>query len=869
MADSAFAFLATSIRERLHPRGGGSPYRMQVWIGITLIVQTLTVFPSRPLLIGAVSLLPGIGFFIRGRQWQIPLSWSYVFVGIGSYLFALISDRSVALYTVMYFNWAIPVWILERRGYIPVEAFLGSVFLLLTLPALCVLAYPGLATAGSTHPVWVAAVGVLLFAINFYLVYRDYLFGRQKMERYVKQLDLINEICDRLAGIVTTNLPLRQSLWRVAAECAPLIGVDDLVIYLYNDRDDRLDQVAAYGPKDGGGQTIVDPIRMVPGVGVVGRTFSERRVYCIDDVREVDDYIYDYMSGLSELCVPIRLRDRTLGVIDSENGQLGFYEDIHRQLFATVATFCGVLVTLDETAERQRRVSLDRVDLIRLREVEELKNAFLTNISHDLRTPLALLVGPAEVIARQVVRPELRQQARYIIQNVRHLESMIEQLLQLNQLNKREPTGRNEDVDLQELIASIHQQYLPAAREQHINFVHQRGEGVSILLTNRFMLSQIIHNLVQNAFQYLGRGSHIAVGWNTREGGGWRVTVEDDGIGIEPGVQERIFDRFFKADENSLGGSGIGLSLVREYAERLDAKVSLRSQPGRGSLFTLDLPARPVQPDAGNDKGGSTSTVDESSPLVLVVEDHADLNRFLTGLISDRGFNVRGVCDLEAARNQLRSNPPDLILTDLMLPGEDGEDWIRELRADDTLDHLPIVVLSARDGEADKQRLYELGIDNFVSKPFRNEALIAVIRNALSRRRKIFAALATRYLYQDLSPDQGRSARDTLVLRALAFVREQLDNPDLVVGDLSQHLGLGRNRLQRELREATGMTPVEFVRSIRLHEGFRLLSDQPELTVSEVAYRTGFNNLSYFSRAFKQQFGHTPSTVAGSTEAPD
>jgi signal transduction histidine kinase/DNA-binding response OmpR family regulator len=587
----------------------------------------------------------------------------------------------------------------------------------------------------------------------------------------------------------------------------------------------------------------------------------------VKEAKNHPDYIIDDSARNSELAVPIVSSGKVIGVIDSEHSFKGFFKERHRQAFHIIASFCGIKITEYYAKESIKKAQRAQEEMDRYKELDELKSRFITNISHDLKTPLSLIKAPAKQISQITTDKKVKVLSTYILNNADHLLRVVHQLLQLNRVDKGLNELYLETVNLKGISDKIRSQYEERSLTKNIQFNVDVDTSIE-MSTDAFRLEQIIHNLLSNAFRYTPEEGKIVLRAN-QEGTFIHIDVSDNGSGIPAELHEKVFERFFKIDENNHEGTGIGLSLVKEYVDTLEGQVNIESAQQQGTTFHIVLPVQHsdfseivVTPE---DNWQESSQINESKPLMLVVEDHTDLNNFICSYFEDK-FLCISAFDGEEALKKIKDQLPDIVVTDLMMPKMTGNSLVEKIREIEEYHHIPIVVLSAKSKTDSKIDLYKMGVDNFIAKPFDIEELEIVVSSTIDQRRKVRDAFRKKYLAvpaldvinYDADEVVEVEEEPKLLIQAKDIVLQHIDNSSFNVVILAKALGLGRNRFQKEIKELTGITPVEFIRSIRLNEAKKMLND-PALSISEIAYSVGFGNLSYFTRSFKQEFGKLPS----------
>lgn len=851
----------TYIQEAIRP--GGTPKRYLIWVSVVLMAQVLaSVLPSsqfyssfnssHALLIG-VSLCIIVANLFHTEIYKILAAYALYIVGL------IVSTVTISLGItslsgiIFMLTWAMTLFVAERREYISFDLVTLFMVLMLLSTVILLLFEPRLHTPNN-HIILIT--GAVLTATNIYLVYIDFGYEKNFYQESRKTIKNLEQLSSKLSEILSRDESLEVLMWQVTQECVPFLDLEECVIYLYNEDKKRLVQIAAYGGKSTASNEIINPLEIEPGRGIVGRCYESGLEIRVDETRNDPNYLVDDAFRNSELAVPIFSHGKVIGVIDSEHHQKGFFKERHSQVFHIIASFCGVKIAEFKAKESMRKAIIVQEEAARVKELDELKNKFITNISHDLKTPLSLIKAPAMQIAKIAEDARVKKHSQYILKNTEHLLRVVNQLLQLNRVDKGLNELYMEEVEVSELIQKIATQYRGLVERDQIDF------SISVekvkLKTDAFRLEQIIHNLVHNAFRYTGTKGRVELSAKL-EASRLIVKVTDNGPGIPLEMRAKVFDRFVKVDVNNHEGTGIGLSLVKEYATSLGGEAHLESEVGRGTTFFVSLPVREANVEPDMNQEWSKEELDASGkPIMLVVEDHADLNAFVCATFEEE-FQCFSAFDGEEALKLMRKNTPDIIVSDLMMPKMNGQQFIQYIREEEAWSHLPIIVLSAKGQVESRVEMYEIGADNYLVKPFDIEELSAVVHATLEQRRRLRQLFQHTYLgdaYALLSESDGTEKND-LVSRTIAYVLAHLDTPDLNVTNLGKAMGVGRNKLQREIKEATSLTPVEFLRSIRLNEAKKMLTD-PTKQISEVAYMVGFNNLSYFSRAFKCEFGVLP-----------
>jgi len=510
------------------------------------------------------------------------------------------------------------------------------------------------------------------------------------------------------------------------------------------------------------------------------------------------------------------------------------------------------------------------------REVQRLSDAraeFFANVSHELRTPLTLSRAPLEELAREPALSEEGQRYLALAQrNTEIMQSLVAQVLDLQKLEAGEMTLRLVRSDLALAIRRVVERFSVLARSESIELSSEGLDEACWAVFDPRHLDTVVLNLMSNAMKFTPAHGTVRVEL-IREGGSFRIVVEDSGSGIAEADQAEIFERYRQGSRTAPGGggTGIGLALVKELIELHGGEVLLTSSPGEGARFTLELPAdlEPMEGEADwepqAEAASSKSAEAEALPLVseqtdapqiLLVDDNAELREFLRMRLG-RSFRIveaeNGVRGLEQAREHL----PDLIVTDGMMPELDGLGMTRAIKSDPELDFIPVLMLTAR-GESDAivQGL-AAGADDYLAKPFDGAELVARINGLIASRRRLKARLAT----ESESAAAAIDAASDFLRSASQVVEESLADSTFSVRDWAALMHMDRTTLFRKLKDETGQSPDEFLREARMQRAAELLKRRAG-NVAEVAEAVGFASVSSFSRRFRERFGQTPASFS-------
>ncbi|GAB3499816.1 hypothetical protein GCM10027341_23900 [Spirosoma knui] len=508
-----------------------------------------------------------------------------------------------------------------------------------------------------------------------------------------------------------------------------------------------------------------------------------------------------------------------------------------------------------------------------LKAMDAMKTRFFANITHELRTPLSLIVTPVDKLLETDDLPvPYQQQLTTVRRNARQLLRLINQLLDINKLEARQMDLVHEVGNLPDFIRQIVDLFRPSADIKNLSLIYQTDLSTGNYLFDAGKWEKILYNLVANAIKYTATGS-ITVGlFQTPTG--VRLTVQDTGVGISTEKLPYIFDRYYQANpvRHSLyEGTGIGLALVYELVTRLDGQIQVESGIEgleRGTRFSLDLPVQrvsdiveaqsiltpvlTVEPPPVSQLPSGNGISDK--PLILIVEDDAELREFIVSELA-MTYRIRVAANGHDGWILAKEELPDVIITDLMMPRMNGYDLIERLKTDASTDHIAVILLTAQLEYESRFRGYEYGADDYLTKPFHIGELGLRLRNLLDRQQKL------RHHYrQQLAQTDSVSPLPTLTdqfLRRLYVLLEQrLDDSSLSVEWLAEQLAMSRKALNQKLQTLTNLTPLEIIRQYRLRKAIELL--RLGHNASETAYMVGFESPSYFTRVFREYYQQTP-----------
>ena len=529
--------------------------------------------------------------------------------------------------------------------------------------------------------------------------------------------------------------------------------------------------------------------------------------------------------------------------------------------------------------EQRDKLEEQRDQLIQLsHQLEEATHAklvFFTNISHDFRTPLTLVADPVEhLLADKTLSGDQHRMLMLIQRNVNILLRLVNQILDFRKYENGKMEFTPVSVDILSSFEGWNESFQAAARKKHIHFsFDSMPETDYHTLADMEKLERIYFNLLSNAFKFTPENGKIAVRLSSlnKEDKRWiRFTVANTGSMISAEHIRNVFDRFYKIDMHH-AGSGIGLALVKAFVEMHGGTIAVESDEKLGTIFTVELPVQScetvatepddilVSPDSRTtdilltEEEELVKGYDSSKPSVLVIDDNEDIRSYVHTLLHTDYTVIEAADGSEGIRKAMKY-VPDLIISDVMMPGIDGIECCRRLKSELQTCHIPVILLTAC--SLDEQRIqgYDGGADSYISKPFSSQLLMARVRNLIDSHRRLKQFFGDG---QTLAKEDVCDMDKDFVERFKSLIEEKMGDSGLNVEDLGKEMGLSRVQLYRKIKSLTNYSPNELLRIARLKKAASLLASS-DMTVAEIGYEVGFSSPSYFTKCYKEQFGESP-----------
>ncbi len=511
----------------------------------------------------------------------------------------------------------------------------------------------------------------------------------------------------------------------------------------------------------------------------------------------------------------------------------------------------------------------------KLRELDSFKSRFFTDISHEFRTPLTIILGMIDQIEKQP-KNWLKKGAQMIRRNGSNLLSLINQILDLQKIESGNLNINLQQSDIIPFLQKIAHQFQAFAESKKQQMAFTTEVKSLIMDFDQEKTLRIVSNLLSNAIKYTPEKGKLTFAVDTTDSS-LILTVADTGPGIPHDQLPHIFDRFYRVDIPYTGtesGTGIGLSLTQELVKLLQGKIEVSSQEGRGTTFRVSLPItqKAIPGDTSEElniqsavfgvKGLIKKLQSTSSdlPIALLVEDNPDIAQYLQVCLEGH-YQLIMASNGQEGIDQALEHIPDIIISDVMMPEKNGFELCETLKEDMRTSHIPIILLTAKSGVESRIAGLKQGADDYLAKPFNEEELQVRMQNLLEIRRK----LQERYqnVYAQPLPKAkvaATSVEDAFILKIKEIFEDRMIDPDFALDSLSQELNLSRSNLYRKIKALTGRSPSVFLRSLRLQKARQLLLSS-NLSVKQVAYDVGFSDPSYFSRTYTEEFGESPSST--------
>jgi len=565
-------------------------------------------------------------------------------------------------------------------------------------------------------------------------------------------------------------------------------------------------------------------------------------------------------------------------------------------LYALV--IAGALFYLRREGIRKLRMQFElekeRGEAQRMHELDLMKIRFFTNVSHEFRTPLSLIMAPVDKILKQIADPDIQRQLQLVNRNARRLLNLVNQLLDFRRMEYQELKLQEKSGDIIKFIKELSYSFGDIGEQKHITFMFDSEVDEFYTSFDHDKMERIIFNLLSNAYKFTQQGGQVSVLLNVlrpddKASRLLEIKIIDTGIGIPDDKREKIFEPFFQNDipGSMLNlGSGIGLSITKEFVKLHKGRIFVESEFNQGSCFTILLPVQELDKSLFTDtsmvlehdlaylpnqtqkntSGSNSSTRDARKPTVLLVEDNDDFRFYIKDNLKE-AFNIIEADNGKKGWQKALAQHPNLVVSDISMPEMNGIDLCLKIRNDSRTSHIPVILLTALTGEEQQIKGLETGATDYMTKPFNFEILLSKIKNILSQQEYM------RKTYQkqvDAKPTEMHvdSPDKLFIKKVLLLIDNNIANPNFSVEELSDDMCVSRYTLYKKILMMTGKTPNELVRQMRLKRAAQLL-ETGHLTISQIGHKVGFKSQKYFVKAFKAEFDTIPSRYAERVHSVD
>ena len=612
------------------------------------------------------------------------------------------------------------------------------------------------------------------------------------------------------------------------------------------------------------------------------------------------DKVWTQTSGTTVTYTNLPPGDYTLKVRSMENKESlkdAICLNIHvsAPFYATIWAYLFYVLCL---AALRSSLEFERKEKERIEELNQVKLRFFTNISHEFRTPLTLILGQIEVLMQMDLGTTIYNRIQRIYKNAWHMRNLISELLDFRKQEQGYLKLRVEEQNLVTFTRQIYMCFYEYAQKKEITYRFDSVEETISVWFDPIQLQKVIFNLLSNAFKYTSNKGNITV--EVRKVASQAVvSVCDTGIGIPVEHISKIFDRFYQTDNASSSssftlGTGIGLALAKGIMNMHHGKIEVESTVGEGTKFILSLPLGNrhfsdeemavtegreslIIPETSVSSYGqlmaeeikeseSQKNIDEEDkPTILLVDDNTELLSMLEDIFLPM-YNVYTACNGREGLEMAQQIQPDLIVSDVIMPEMSGKDLCYKIKTNVELSHISVVLLTAQTSVEYVVEGLMFGADDYITKPFNIKVLVARCNNLIKNKKRLIAHYAGKVITESPVAEAINEKDKELLTKCVNIVRENFENPDFDVTALASELCMGRSKLYMQFKQMTGLTPNEFILKVKLDEAMSLLTDHPELNITEISVRLGFSSPRYFSKSFKAFFGIAPQGVRSRKE---
>ena len=524
-----------------------------------------------------------------------------------------------------------------------------------------------------------------------------------------------------------------------------------------------------------------------------------------------------------------------------------------------VGTAFAALKFFRTRIELSNELKMEKLERMKLEELNETKMRFFTNVSHDFKTPLSLILGPLETLISSVSDKDQLAQLHILQSNAKMLSRLINHIMDIRKIETGKEKINLKRGDIVSFARKTFGQFELMAKARNIQYEFLSAVPVLQMDFDSDKIEKVLYNLISNAFKFTPSGGKISLGISVESSGGNRLAtfkVTDTGCGIAEDEQSHIFERFWQSKNkpcDGSGGLGIGLTIVKDFVEQHGGRVYLESAPCLGSTFSFTLSI------ASEEQPYDFETAETNGIRVLVVEDNNDMQNFICMILKGK-YKTYTANDGADGYSKAKNINPDIIISDIMMPEMDGYTLCRKLKSEMFTSHIPIILLTAKSEEESREEAYKAMADGYICKPFSIKTLLAKVEMLVMQRQK----LQEKYridLLSNPSEVKTESENDRFLNTIVSAIEDNIDNSEFGIQELCEITRWSHQQIYRKIRALTGESINEFIRTVRLKRAAQLLSEKG-CRISEVMYTVGFSSHSYFTKCFKEKFGMSPKEYA-------
>ena len=553
-------------------------------------------------------------------------------------------------------------------------------------------------------------------------------------------------------------------------------------------------------------------------------------------------------------------------------------------LYCIVIGLIGLMIYM--AARSRQKIKAEFVRQEHERNIEEAKFQFFFNISHEIRTPLTLIINPVkELLGKEGTDDETKKRYDMIYRNSMRLMRLINQMLDMRKIDKGQMTMHFRQTDLKEMTGAIMQNFSFIAEKKSIRLEMECESEEARAAVDRDLFDKVIYNLYSNALKFTPTGGEVATRISD-ESESIKIEVMDSGCGIDADKQEQIFNRFYQIENPESAaytGTGIGLHFAKSIVVLHGGSIKARNREDGtpGSIFTVIVPKHQEHEESSGDdivKISEEMSADAERPIfdaekhrastnkrVLIVDDEQEVNNYLTSELSKQ-YKIVSCTNGKEAYDIVHKEKIDAVISDIMMPGIDGITLCHKIKSNPTINHIPVILLTAKHSDEDRNKGLQTGADAYIAKPFDMETLKSTLWSIIENRSRIMSKMqeASQAEVKKQKRVELKSSDEILMEKVDKFIYDNIDKPSLNVEMISDHVGLSRVHLHRKLKELTNQSARDYIKTIRMKQS-KILLGEKKFNISEVAYALGFSNLSHFSTTFKDFYGMSPKDYMNSS----